>query len=560
VADSNRPRETGTTLGDGLRRLILLELLVPSVLLIFGIYHGFLQTLYRAGVLRAESFLGIGYYQGLTIHGVVNALVFTTLFAVAFGNALVARFLEREPRAGPAWLSAVLMLLGIGLASYAMFSGKASVLYTFYPPLIAHPSFYIGAALLVIGSWISFFNWIPIYLAWRREHPERKTPLAIVGIFAAFIVWLIATLPLAYEVLVLLIPWSLGWVDEINVLLARTLFWFFGHPLVYFWLLPAYVMFYVMLPRLAGGKLYSDLAGRLVFMSFIILSAPVGVHHQFGDPGIGVSWKWLQTILTFGVALPSLVTAFTLAASLEHGARQNGGRGLFAWWGHLPYWDRERWLFAYFFVGLVLFVFGGITGVINASFSLNNVVHNTSWLPGHFHMTVGGPVFLAFTGMTLHLVSKLTGKAVRLRALNLAVPYLWLVGIALFSTALSLNGIEGEPRRTNLGLSYTNPDSELFVAEWLPLARVTAVGGGVMALSMLAYFGVLFTTLFSRRTAEPILEFPEAAPYHDEAAGFVRDFRPWVIVAVLLCIVAYAPTLYDVLRATFFGSTGYEPV
>jgi cytochrome c oxidase subunit 1 len=539
-----QPRlETGTPLSDGMRRLILLELLVPSVLLVFGVYHGFLQTLYRAGIIREESFLGIEYYQGLTIHGVVNALVYTTLFAVAFGNALVARFLGREPAATPAWISALLMLLGVLLAAYAMFTGQASVLYTFYPPLIAHPAFYIGAALLVIGSWIAFFSWIPIYLAWRRTHPERKTPLAIVGIFAAFIVWLIATLPLAYEVLVLLIPWSLGWVDKINVLLARTLFWFFGHPLVYFW----------------GGKLYSDLAGRLVFMLFIVLSAPVGVHHQFGDPGIGVSWKWLQTILTFGVALPSFVTAFTLAASLEYGARQNGGRGLFAWWGRLPYWDRERWLFGYLFVGLVLFLFGGITGVINASFSLNNLVHNTSWLPGHFHMTVGGPVFLAFTGMTLHLVSKLTGKRVRLPSLNVAVPYLWLVGVALFSTALSINGIDGEPRRTNLGLSYTNPNSDLFVAEWLPLARLTAVGGAVMALSMLAYFSVLFTTLVSRRTAEPILEFPEAEPYHDEDAGFVRDFRPWVIVAVLLCFLAYAPALYDVSRATFFGSPGYTP-
>jgi cytochrome c oxidase subunit 1 len=549
----------GTPLSDGLRRVILLELLVPSVLLVFGIYHGFLQTLYRAGIIRADSFLGIGYYQGLTIHGVVNALVFTTLFAVAFGNALVARFLEREPAAAWAWLSALLMLLGTGLAAFAMFTGKASVLYTFYPPLIAHPSFYIGAALLVIGSWIGFFAWIPRYRAWRREHPGRKTPLAIVGIFAAFIIWMIATIPLAVEVLVLLIPWSLGWVREIDVLLARTLFWFFGHPLVYFWLLPAYVMYYVMLPRVAGGKLYSDLAGRLVFMLFIVLSAPVGVHHQFGDPGIGVSWKWLHTVLTFGVVLPSLVTAFTLTASLEHAARQNGGRGLFAWWSRLPYWDRDRWLFGYFFAGLVLFVFGGITGVINASFSMNNVVHNTSWLPGHFHMTVGGPVFLAFTGMTLHLVSDLTGKPVRLRSLNLAVPYLWLAGVALFSVALSISGIDGEPRRTNLGLSYTNPYSDLFVARWLPLARLTAVGGGLMAISMLAYFGVLFTTVLSRRTAAPRLEFPESEAYHDEDAGFVRDFRPWVIVAALLCVFAYAPALYDVSRATFFGSTSYEP-
>ncbi|MDQ2919659.1 MAG: hypothetical protein M3R10_07260, partial [Verrucomicrobiota bacterium] len=56
------------------------------------------------------------------------------------------------------------------------------------------------------GSWIAFFNWISAYLAWRREHPGEKTPLSVVGIFAAFIVWLIATTPVAIEIIFMLIP------------------------------------------------------------------------------------------------------------------------------------------------------------------------------------------------------------------------------------------------------------------------------------------------------------------------------------------------------------------
>jgi len=550
---------SGVTLSAAMRRLILCEIALPTVLLVFGIYHGFVQTLYRAGILHTDSFLGIDYYQGLTLHGVINAIVFTTLFAVAFGNALIARFLGREPHAGVAWLSFLIMVVGTLLAAFAMFTGRASVLYTFYPPLQAHPTFYIGAALIVIGSWIGFFNWIPVQLAWRRSNPAAKTPLAVVGIFSAFIVWLIATVPLAYEVIVMLIPWSLGWVAEINVLLARTLFWFFGHPLVYFWLIPAYVMYYVMLPRLAGGKLFSDFAGRLVFMLFIVLSAPVGLHHQLGDPGIGTSWKWLHTILTYGVAVPSLITAFTLAASLEYAGRENGGRGLFGWWAKLPYLDRERWLFPYLFVGLILFFFGGITGIVNASYNVNNVVHNTAWVPAHFHTTVGGPTLLAFIGMSLHLVAKLGGKSVRLRSLNVAVPYLWLIGVVLFSTAMSITGIDGEPRRTNLGLTYTNPDSPLFVAKWWSLGKVSAAGGALMLASMLGYFAVFFSTLLSKRCEEPSLDFPVAEVYHDEPAGFVANFRPWVIAAVVLVVLVYIPPLYDVLRATFSGSVGFSP-
>ena len=66
---------------------------------------------------------------------------------------------------------------------------------------------------------------------------------------------------------------------------------------------------------------------------------------------------------------------------------------------------------------------------------MNNVVHNTAWVPAHFHTTVAGPVFLGFTGMTLHLVSTLTGKPVRLKSLNVAVPWIWLLERSIGSMA-----------------------------------------------------------------------------------------------------------------------------
>ena len=261
--------------------MILIELIFPTALLVLGIYHGLMQVLYRAGHIHTRKVLGIEYYQGLTLHGVVNAIVFTTFFAVAFGYAVIRFYLGRV-NMKIAWLSFGLMIVGTVLAAAAILSGTSSVLYTFYPPLRAHPAFYIGLTLVVVGSWIAFFNWLPVYFAWKREHLDEKVPLAVVGIFAAFIVWIIATIPVAIEIIFLLIPWSLGWVATINVPLARMLFWFFGHPLVYFWLLPTYVMYYTMLPKLAGGKLFSDFAGRLTFLWLVLYSAPVGIHHHDG--------------------------------------------------------------------------------------------------------------------------------------------------------------------------------------------------------------------------------------------------------------------------------------
>src|SRR6476659_6962311 len=552
-------REAKIDIEPGLRKMILIEIIFPMVLLILGIYHGLMQVLYRAGMIRSSQFLGLTYFQGLTLHGVVNAIVFTTFFAVAFGYAVIRFYLGRPLNMKVAWLSFALMIAGTLLAAAAILSGKASVLYTFYPPLRAHPAFYIGLTLTVVGSWIAFFNWIPAYLAWRREHPGQKTPLGVVGIFAAFIIWLIATIPVAIEIIFLLIPWSLGWTPTVNVPLARMLFWFFGHPLVYFWLLPTYVMYYTMLPKLAGGKLFSDFAGRLTFLWLVLYSAPVGIHHQFTEPGISSTWKFVHAFFTMLVAVPSFATAFTMAASLEHGARQNGGHGWFSWWRRLPYFDKDRWLFNYFFRGLVIFNFGGVTGIINASYIHNVVVHNTSWLPARFHHTVAGPIFLSYIGMSLFLVATLTGKDIKLPTWNVWVPYIWTLGIMIFSTGLFIGGAGGEPRRTNMGLSYTDPQSHLYHPDWQAAKILGSLGGTIMTIAALMFFCVFFATLFGKRVKQGNLELIVSEPYYDERVPAVQTFTPWLAGAALLLVIAYAAPITQTIRSNFPGAPGYSP-
>jgi cytochrome c oxidase subunit 1 len=85
------------------RAVVLLLIIIPMVLLVVGIYHGLLQVLYRAGIIQSTTFLGLEYYQGLTLHGVINALVFTTFFEVAFGYAVVSYFLRCRFNARVTW-------------------------------------------------------------------------------------------------------------------------------------------------------------------------------------------------------------------------------------------------------------------------------------------------------------------------------------------------------------------------------------------------------------------------------------------------------------------------
>ncbi|MEZ4928906.1 MAG: cbb3-type cytochrome c oxidase subunit I [Chitinophagales bacterium] len=459
-------------------------------------------------------------------------------------------------------LSVVLMVGGTLMAALAMLSGKASVLYTFYAPLMAHPAFYLGLALAVVGSWVAFFGWIPLYTSWRKENPDKKTPLAVWGMLSNFIIWFFASASVAVEILFFLLPWSLGWIEGINVELTRTLFWFFGHPLVYFWLLPAYIMYYTILPQVAGGKLYSDKAGRLVFALFIILSIPIGTHHQFMEPGIEKGYKLIHSILTFGVAIPSLLTAFTVAASLEYAGRKNGAKGLLDWMFKLPYFDKNKYLFAYGIIGLLIFIRGGAGGIVNASYSLNATVHNTGWIPGHFHLTVGGPVFLAILGLSLYMITKILGKEVKYKTLNLMVPYFWFVGLMIFSTGLKMGGLEyGEPRRTNMGLSYLNMGGDSFEPFWLFTTLTTVMGGIIMTIAAIFYFITFFGTLFSKSVNEGgVVEFPVAEAYHDEPnIKPVNKLLPWAIAALLIIAAAYYGPIKNTLDNTLTKSPTYLP-
>ncbi|HVY73250.1 MAG TPA: cbb3-type cytochrome c oxidase subunit I [Puia sp.] len=543
-----------------LKRLIYWELGIPVTLLTIGIYHGLMQTVYRSGLIHQTQFAHLDYYQGLTLHGVINAIVLTSFFAVAFGHATMTFFLKEEPNKKVGWISFWLMTVGTLMAAWAMLSGKASVLYTFYPPLKAHPFFYLGAALLLVGSWVPLFDWAGMYVRWKRQHQEVKTPLAVIGTLVNFTIWFVCTLAVAYEVLVLLLPWALGWKQTVNVTLARTLFWFFGHALVYFWLLPAYIMFYTMLPKLAGGKLYSDLAGRIALFLFLVFSVPVGVHHQFSDPSITKGVKFFQSLLTFGVMIPSFITAFTLAASLEYAGRRRGSKGWLGFFRKLPYLDPDKFLFAYFICGLFLFIFGGLTGIVNASGPLNAVVHNTAWLPGHFHMTVAGPVFLAIIGMSTYLYATNSGKKIFLPQVNVIIPYLWTIGILIFSTGLSWGGLLGEPRRTNLGMTYLNPKNALYTPEWVPTTLLALAGGVIMTTAALLFFIVFFGTLLSKRKYEPQLELPVSEALHDEKRIALFDtFKPWLVMMGLVLIVSYVPAFINANNIPAAGAPAFTP-
>lgn len=525
-------------------KLVSWNLIVAMTALFIGGSLGPLQKLEHAGINWYNALNSIGlasYYQGLTIHAVMNALVWTTFFIIGFFTFALPRSLKRELVYPKLHLTAfILMVVGLVMAAIPVLLNLATVLFTFYPPMRANPFFYIGLVLVVIGSWTAGYGYFFTYSTWRKENPRTATPFIALAVLITMVLWQIATLGVAIELLWLVIPWSFGWVAGTDPQLARTFFWFFGHPLVYFWVMPAYISWYAMVPKQAGGKMFSEPLARLVFWLFLIFSTPVGFHHQYVDPGIPAGWKFFHSVLTYSVFFPSMLTAFTVVASLEIGGRMRGGTGLLGWVRKLPWGDPS---FTAQMLAMVLFAFGGVSGLTNASYNLNLAVHNTIWVPGHFHLTVGSAVTLTFMGIAYWMVPKLSGKKLFNTKMAVWQAWTWFIGMLLMSNALHILGLNfGVPRRTMLGAA---PYAE---AAWNPMFIEAMIGGLVLGVSGLLFYANMLGTAFSKQKIDKPIEMPVAEPLEVEPTpAWLDNWRPWLVTAIVLIIVAYTPMLIQLI-------------
>jgi cytochrome c oxidase subunit 1 len=536
------------------RLLILSHLGFSFAAILIGAIAGLLQGLERTGFITLPS--PIGYYQLLTAHGVMMALIFTTFFIIGFFYAGVARTLGGSLQSGPrmaAWVGYYMMVSGTILATIQILTNDASVLYTFYAPLKAEPPFYIGMALVIVGSWVSGFAIFTMYAKWRRAHKGEPSPLFAYMAVATMILWKICTVGVAVEVLFQLIPWSLGWVDRINLELSRTLFWYFGHPLVYFWLLPAYIYWYVNVPKIIVGKIFNDSLPRLTFVLFILYSVPVGFHHQLMEPGISSFWKFLQVVLTMIVVIPSLMTAFALMATFEIAGREKGAKGLFGFFRKLPFHDAR---FFAAFVGMIIFIPAGAGGVINASYQLNQVVHNTLWITGHFHLTVASTVALTFFSITYTLIPSLTGRKITpfINRLGITHTVIWALGMVFMSIPMHIVGLLGEPRRT----AYTTYCDNPIVATWAPYRVLMGIGSGFLFVGVLLFLYIaIYLWLFAPRTEQKV-DFPlgEVRDTRHRPPPLLEKWSVWVGLTIVLTLIAYTVPVMDMIRHAPPGSIG----
>lgn len=504
--------------------------------------------------VRSPLFPGLSnpelYYRSVTAHGSAMAYVFPTLVAMGFGYAIVELSLKR-PLSGLkwAWLGYALLVIGTITAMVPVALGRASVLYTFYPPMIANAFFYIGVVLVVVGSWI----WVVLMSVnlrlWKRDNPGVPVPLPMFANVAGAYLWAWTSVGAALEILFQILPVALGFKSTIDAGLARVLFSWTLHAIVYFWLFPSYIAFYTLVPRAIGGRLYSDMMGRVGFVLFLIFSMPIGIHHVFQDPQVGEGFKFVHAIFTAMVSVPTLLTIFTITASVEIAARLRGGRGALGWLKALP-WHNPMMLAVAF--SFILLGFGGAGGIINMSYHLDFAVHNTQWITGHFHLIFGGAIVIMYFAIAYDLWPHLTGKALASVRLMRWQLWLWFIGMIVATFPWHYVGILSIPRRMAY-FDYTDPA----IAPQALSVTVTFFGGLLLVAS-----GILFVIVLLRGHAGPRVALPEfrfSMAVHQPARVPValNSFALWISLMIALTVVNYG---YPIVKLATSSETSVPAV
>lgn len=531
----------------GIKSVALAYVVSGFAALVIGVFFGPLQALNYAGYDTYATLQPAikSYYQGLTVHGVMNAFVFTTFFMSGLMYYLSARELDERPGLVASWIIFGVMFAGFILTLGSIAANQATVLYTFYAPMLANGAFYIGLALVFGASWFTGLQILNMRQRWRRKNPGHVTPLVAWMSAVTMIMWFIGSLGVVAAIALWHLPAALGWVDGMPPMITRTLFWWTGHPIVYFWLMPAYISWYALIPRQVGGVLISDPLARVSFILLMVFSLPVGTHHQLMDAGIPPVMRAIVIFLTFTVVMPSLLTAFTVGGSLEYAARRKGAKGTFRWFTALPWGDPSV---AAQVLAMLLFIIGGASGLVNASWVVNAVIHNTTWVPGHFHATVASASALTFFGVAFWLIPHLTGRPLAFPRLALWGTWGWFVGMFLFSNAMMVAGLMGVPRRAWIsGMTGGGGFAQFYQNASVPLL-IVGLAGVILGVAALLIFISLFASLVWPRPIRfvaPAIPFSTAfgSPHGTRMVAQMDRLWLWTAISVFVLAAVYVPVL-----------------
>jgi cytochrome c oxidase subunit 1 len=355
----------------------------------------------------------------------------------------------------------------------------------------------------------------------------------------------------------------------------RVIWWGLGHSSQQINVAAHVSVWYLIVGVLFNARPMSEKVSRAAFLLYILFLQLASAHHILVDPGISSEWKVFNTSYAMYLAvLASMIHGLTVPGSMEVAQRAKGlTKGMFEWLRKAP-WGNP--VFSGFFFSLIIFGFiGGITGVVMGTEQINIIIHNTIYVPAHFHATVAVGTTLTFMALTYLLIPVLFRRALFLPWVAKWQPYVFSAGMTLMILFMLGAGTLGVSRRhwdmdfTGAMLGFEYPGTAYTMMAVAGIGGVLGVLGGAMYLvvtvgsllfgkkldesaGLFQGFGVpLAASVYNVTQPERLPMAPKLAVEEHGSAGFEAPGTFALAMALLVCFVVYYFINWDYLASVW---------
>ncbi len=496
------------------KRIGLLYLYSMMVFFLVGVILGEIMRieLHRPGqqIIDAQTYNAI-----FTIHGII--MIFTVVIpglAAVFGNFAMPIMIGAKDVAFPRLnlFSWYLYILGaaIALASQFMGSGPPDTGWTFYAPYSTETHTNVVAA--VLGAFVLGFSSILTGLNFivtihRMRAPGMtffKMPLFPWSLYATAWIQVLAT-PIVGITLLMIIAerWlRIGFFDPTlggDPILYQHLFWIYSHPAVYIMILPAMGVITEIVPTFAQRRVFGYKAIALSSLAIALVGYFVWAHHMYTS-GMSTTARWVFSLLTFLVAVPSAIKVFNWVTTMYKGSID----------------IKPPFLYTLGFI--FLFMIGGLTGLSLGAVATNIHVHDTAYVVAHFHYIIFGGVGFAFFAALHYWYPKMYGRMYDFKWATIGFVFLF-VGFNLLYFPQFVIGLMGMPRR------YFD-----YLPQFTTGHQLSTIGGFLLLAGLIIMLVNLFRKSGAKAPANPwggrTLEWTIPSPPPLENFDIMPEMKP----------------------------------
>jgi cytochrome c oxidase subunit 1 len=483
------------------RHIALKGIFTSLIMLALG---GFFALAFRAELaVPGVQFLGAKVYMTLmTMHGMVMVFGFLIPMVVSINYFMLPRVLGTDKLlwSGAAQFSYWTLIL----AAVFLVIGRPDFTWTAYAPMsirTGNPLIWMGHVAIILVAVSEFFAGAVLFRnAVSGKGGLKNTPLMAWGAGTIGLLFMISVVPLGFVGWGLLSDWAqwtdVAWFDPSrggSVQRFLYMFWSYGHPAVYLPFVPAIAIIYTIMPRFLGRPMWSYWSGVVAFTLLAIGAIPIGPHHFQAVFTISGGYQRFVQILTMLVFIPSVLHVFNWTASL--------------FMKPIPASAKRAIPFKFMVMAIAFIIYGGATAFLNAQIAPDSdFIHNTYWIPAHFHAMFFGFVGQMAIAGFYYLYPYFTG---RMYSQKLGNWHFWLWQIGLF-TKITAMGVAGYLYFPRWVYDY------LPIPGWAEAQLFITIGGYTIGLGFLIF---VFNLAWSARNGKTSPDNPWELVMDDDTAA-----------------------------------------